>query len=146
MNAARSFLTLVSCIESDGIGTHPPGLPGKQPLQDVFLGYITMKTIGLISLATAHRAQTFSLINVRDIVEKESGTEFKIHSPIKTSKPGVRHASISVAAAGGLSLDQIRLKAVWSPSSSVFPNVYNRPKLGFKINEFTIDGCIRRAK
>ncbi|CAG7731704.1 unnamed protein product [Allacma fusca] len=210
MNTARSFLSLVSSgSTSDGIGSlqGPPNyLSNLEPIESLSLEDITMKTIGLISVATAHRAQTFSLIDVREIVQIENCTKIKIHSPVKTSKPGstqpvlflprfadhpslcvsrslsvylqrthsfrpqdsnrlflalskphaavcsqtisrsikhilklsgidittfsghsVRHASTSTAARGGLSIDQIRLKAGWSSSSSVFANFYNRP-------------------
>ncbi|CAG7822871.1 unnamed protein product, partial [Allacma fusca] len=98
---ARSFLSLLSNgSTSSSIGTHPliarflrgvsktrPPCPrynttwdpanvltfleSLEPLEDLPIQKLAYKVIGLMSLATAHRVQTFSLIHLDEISHKE---------------------------------------------------------------------------
>lgn len=58
------------------------------PNEDISLEQLSMKLITLFALVTAHRMQTFSLIQVQNIARKPSGMEIKIPSRIKTSGKG----------------------------------------------------------
>lgn len=58
------------------------------PLSELTFQQISEKTIILLALSTAHRAQTFQLININNILSTQSGLEIKIPELIKTSKPG----------------------------------------------------------
>lgn len=58
------------------------------PLETLNIKQLTEKLIILLALATAHRVQTLSLININNIVCLPSGVEIKISELIKTSAPG----------------------------------------------------------
>ncbi|XP_057326848.1 uncharacterized protein LOC130668527 [Microplitis mediator] len=58
------------------------------PLETLKLKEAAEKVATLLILTTAHRLQTISLINIKNIVIKESGISIKIPDLIKTSKPG----------------------------------------------------------
>ncbi|CAG7828192.1 unnamed protein product, partial [Allacma fusca] len=117
INCARSFLSLLSNgSTNDGIGSHPiiirflkgigktrpphprydstwdPSivlsyLQKLEPIDSITLEQLTYKTIGLISLATAHRVQTFSKIQLDEISSSAEGIIIRISAPLKTSKP-----------------------------------------------------------
>lgn len=55
---------------------------------------LTAKLVTLLALATAHRIQTFSLIQVDNIEESQEGFNIKIPLPIKTSKRGVTQPTL----------------------------------------------------
>jgi len=58
------------------------------PIESLTLKDLTMKLVGLLALSTAHRVQTFSLINIKQIHHLENGIEIHIVDSIKTSGPG----------------------------------------------------------
>lgn len=58
------------------------------PLEDLSLEKLTLKFVGLLALATAHRVQTFSLIELENIHEREDGIDVFISKLVKTSAPG----------------------------------------------------------
>ncbi|CAG7670641.1 unnamed protein product, partial [Allacma fusca] len=55
-----------------------------EPLDSLTLEQLTYKTIGLISLVTAHRVQTFSKIMLDDLQLNAEGIEIRISAAIKT--------------------------------------------------------------
>lgn len=55
------------------------------PNEILSLEILTQKLVTLLALTTAHRVQTFALIDVRDIVTTPEGIEIKIPARIKTS-------------------------------------------------------------
>lgn len=57
------------------------------PLESLNLKQLSEKLIILMSLATAHRVQTFSLIDITNITFVSDGARIKIVDMIKTSKP-----------------------------------------------------------
>ncbi|CAG7827160.1 unnamed protein product [Allacma fusca] len=58
-----------------------------EPLDGLTLEQLTYKTIGLISLVTAHPVQSFSKIMLDDLQLNAEGIEIRISAAIKTSKP-----------------------------------------------------------
>ena len=70
----------------------------------------------LLTLVTAHRMQTFSLINIKNTDVDTS--VFTAHS--------TRHASTSAAKRRGVDLDLIRKTAGWTKNSQTFARFYNR--------------------
>lgn len=58
------------------------------PLESLSLENLTYKTIGLLSLATAQRCQTFSIIDRTNIHIGDDRIQILIPKPVKTSKPG----------------------------------------------------------
>lgn len=58
------------------------------PLETLSLKQLSEKLIILLALVTAHRVQTFSLINLDNIANTPSGVHIKIPDLIKTSAPG----------------------------------------------------------
>ena len=58
------------------------------PLSDLSLQDLTLKTIILVALTSAHRAQTFASIKLSDIHGSDSGVKITITEIIKTSAPG----------------------------------------------------------
>ena len=58
------------------------------PLEDLKLAQASYKTLMLLAISTAHRAQTFSKINVDNIHRTQSALEILITDVIKTSSPG----------------------------------------------------------
>ena len=58
------------------------------PLEELSFVQLTQKTIMLLALATAQRAQTISLIKLENIKEVNIGFEIEIADLIKTSRPG----------------------------------------------------------
>lgn len=55
------------------------------PNEELCLRKLSQKLIALLALVTAHRMQTFSVINIRDIYKKDDHVEIKIPAKIKTS-------------------------------------------------------------
>ena len=55
---------------------------------DSTLKQLTEKTAMLLALTTAHRVQTFSLINIKNIKKRNDSLEIEIPDCIKTSGPG----------------------------------------------------------
>lgn len=49
---------------------------------------LSKKTVTLLTIATGHRIQTFSLIKTGYIINKNSNIEIKIPDAIKTTAPG----------------------------------------------------------
>jgi len=58
------------------------------PTESLSLENLTLKLVGLLALATAHRVQTFSLMELENIHEKENGVDIFISQLTKTSAPG----------------------------------------------------------
>lgn len=58
------------------------------PLSKLSLHDLTMKTVMLMALGTAHRVQTLSLISLQNISVSKTGVKIKIPDNIKTSRPG----------------------------------------------------------
>lgn len=58
------------------------------PLKDLSLVDLTDKTVMLLALSTAHRAQTLASIEINNIRKSASGLEIIITKLIKTSGPG----------------------------------------------------------
>lgn len=58
------------------------------PLETLSFQELTEKTIVLLALTTAHRVQTFSTIDIQNIIKKENLIEIEIPDSIKTSGPG----------------------------------------------------------
>lgn len=58
------------------------------PLEGLTLIQLTEKTVTLLAIATAQRAQTLSLIKVKNVKSVGSGYEIKVPDFIKTSRPG----------------------------------------------------------
>ena len=58
------------------------------PLENLSFTDLTEKTVMLVALATAQRAQTLALIKLENIHTVNLGYEIKITDLIKTSKPG----------------------------------------------------------
>ncbi|XP_054001537.1 uncharacterized protein LOC128888572 [Hylaeus anthracinus] len=58
------------------------------PLNQLKLKEAAEKVATLLILTTAHRLQTITLINIKNIFTKKSGISIKIPDLIKTSKPG----------------------------------------------------------
>lgn len=58
------------------------------PLSDLNFKDLTLKTVMLLALTTAHRAQTFASVKLSDIHETVSGITITITEIIKTSAPG----------------------------------------------------------
>lgn len=56
------------------------------PNEELALDKLSWKLILLLALVTGHRVQTFSLIKIQNIEEKEDRLEIKITERIKTSK------------------------------------------------------------
>lgn len=234
LNTARSALSLILPeIENNTIGNHPlvkrimqgaarvkPPLPRYSftwdpsqvvtylstlyPHESLSLEDMTIKCVTGLSLITAHRTQTLSLIRVNNIQTMQDRLEIYIPDQVKTSKPGrlqplliipefkdrpdvcvmnslksylrmtenlrtsdflfiglskphkaigaqtvsrwirrglsksgidiskfnahsVRSSATSAASRGGITLDQIRMRAGWSNQSDTFRNFYNRP-------------------
>jgi len=63
-------------------------LGSLEPIESLSLTDITLKTIGLLALVTAHRVQTLAGIKVNNISIMNTHTEIQISDRIKTSKPG----------------------------------------------------------
>jgi len=63
-------------------------LSSLHPFHKLSYYEITLKTIGLLALATAHRVQTFSKINVNNIHTFSDRIEILIEDNLKTSRPG----------------------------------------------------------
>ncbi|XP_043276104.1 uncharacterized protein [Venturia canescens] len=111
------FRSAISLISADKIGDRPiirrflrgayklkPSLPKYsgtwevdivldylaklQPLESLSIGDLTNKTVMLLALSTAHRAQTLSCIEVDKIKRSPRGMEITITKLIKTSGPG----------------------------------------------------------
>ena len=57
-------------------------------LNELSLTELTLKTVMLLALCSAHRAQTLASIDISDIVEKDNEIEIYITKLIKTSGPG----------------------------------------------------------
>lgn len=111
LNSCRSALSLIS---KEKIGEHPhitrfmkgifrlkPSRPKYaqtwdvsivlnylQNIDDTNLENLTYKTVLLLALSTAHRAQTLSKIKISNIRHVNDGLEIKIPELIKTSGPG----------------------------------------------------------
>lgn len=64
--------------------TYLENLPTNKELG---LRQLTEKTITLLALCTAHRLQTFALIQIDNICQRASGLEITIPDRIKTSRP-----------------------------------------------------------
>ncbi|KAJ8918214.1 hypothetical protein NQ315_014082, partial [Exocentrus adspersus] len=62
-----------------------PYWPSLYPNEELSLKNLTYKMVMLLALATAHRVQTLSLINVDNIESTNSGFQIKIPDRIKTS-------------------------------------------------------------
>lgn len=58
------------------------------PLENLSISQLTDKLIVLLALITAHRKQTLSLINIKNIVKTKQGYEIEIPYRIKSSKAG----------------------------------------------------------
>ena len=58
------------------------------PSEELSFVQLTQKTVMLLALATAQRAQTISLIKLENIKEVNTGFEIEIPDFIKTSRPG----------------------------------------------------------
>lgn len=63
-------------------------LAHKYPNRELSLEQLTKKCAMLLALTTAHRMQTLSKIDVRNIEETDSQINIKITDLIKTSRPG----------------------------------------------------------
>lgn len=66
------------------------------PLEKLTLTELTEKTVMLLALATAQRAQTLSLIKTQNITLDETGYEIRITDLIKTSKPGKKQPLLKI--------------------------------------------------
>lgn len=60
-------------------------LESQFPLETLSLQQLTYKLIMLMALTSAHRLQTFALVNLENIITKESLVEIRIPDRIKTS-------------------------------------------------------------
>lgn len=58
------------------------------PLENLSLWQLTAKTVTLLAICTAHRAQTLASIKIRNIYERPNGIEIRVEDKIKTSGPG----------------------------------------------------------
>lgn len=58
------------------------------PLDKLSLSDLTKKTVMLLALCTAHRAQTLANIRIKNIISRDNGVEIRILDLIKTSGPG----------------------------------------------------------
>lgn len=58
------------------------------PLEDLELNRLTKKTVTLLALCTAHRAQTLANIKINNIILRSEWIEIEIPDRIKTSGPG----------------------------------------------------------
>ncbi|XP_044594888.1 uncharacterized protein LOC123272255 [Cotesia glomerata] len=58
------------------------------PLDKLSIAQLMLKTVTLLALCTAHRAQTLASIEVKNIVTKENALEIKIPKLVKSSGPG----------------------------------------------------------
>ncbi|XP_018359011.1 PREDICTED: uncharacterized protein LOC108758512 [Trachymyrmex cornetzi] len=58
------------------------------PVESLNLRELTEKTIILLALGTAHRAQTFASIDLENINQTKDGLEIQILDRLKTSRPG----------------------------------------------------------
>lgn len=58
------------------------------PNETINLKLLTIKLVTLMALATGHRAQTISLINIDNIILSSEGVTIKIPDRIKTSRKG----------------------------------------------------------
>jgi len=58
------------------------------PLSELSLHDLSLKTVTLLALATAHRVQTFASIKLQNIKSNDSKIEIFISEQIKTSGPG----------------------------------------------------------
>ena len=58
------------------------------PLEELSLLKLTLKTVTLLALSTAHRVQTYSLIKTENIEISENFIIIKVTESIKTSGPG----------------------------------------------------------
>lgn len=63
-------------------------LSSLTPNEEISLEQLSIKLITLLALITAHRMQTFSLIQVQNVVHRSSSVEIKVPSHIKTSGKG----------------------------------------------------------
>ncbi|KAJ8976062.1 hypothetical protein NQ317_002537 [Molorchus minor] len=63
-------------------------LSSLAPNEEISLKQLSIKLITLLALVTAHRMQTFFLIQVQNVVCKSSSMEIKVPSHIKTSGKG----------------------------------------------------------
>jgi len=64
-------------------------LRSLEPIEDLSFENLTLKTIGLLALATAHRSQTYAAIEIADLNESTDQMEIRISSHIKTSRPNL---------------------------------------------------------
>lgn len=58
------------------------------PLEELSIQTLSEKLVTLLALGTAHRAQTFAVMKVKDITRSSKGFEIKVSDLIKTSRPG----------------------------------------------------------
>lgn len=58
------------------------------PNENISLDQLSRKTLSLVALASAHRMQTFSKINIKNVDCQNNLISIKIPDLIKTSKPG----------------------------------------------------------
>lgn len=58
------------------------------PLDTLSLEQVTNKLVILLSIGTAHRVQTLSLIEIDKIKTFRTGIDITIDKPIKTTRPG----------------------------------------------------------
>lgn len=63
-------------------------LGSLNPLSELNLEKLSYKLVTSLALATGHRVQTFSLINIENILFNAEGARIKIPKFIKTSRPG----------------------------------------------------------
>lgn len=57
------------------------------PLEDMSIEKLTRKTVILLALCTAHRAQTLAAIETNNILTSDDGIEIRVPAILKTSKP-----------------------------------------------------------
>ncbi|KAJ0177827.1 hypothetical protein K1T71_006700 [Dendrolimus kikuchii] len=102
------------------------------------LGRLTQKKLSLLALATGQRAQTISLIKIKNISVKNNCITIKIEKIVKTApnrcQPlltlpfyNTRHASCSVALKRGVNIGDIRRTAGWTGNSNILLHfIHNR--------------------
>lgn len=72
-------------------------LGSLHPLQDLSMKLLTLKTVALLALATAQRAQTLANLKLNLIQRTGNSLNFRIDSLLKTSRPKHLNNEISVS-------------------------------------------------
>lgn len=63
-------------------------LGSLEPIENLSLKELTLKTVGLLAICTGHRVQTIHNIKLSDIILSEDRVQIDVSCSIKTSKPG----------------------------------------------------------